>query len=76
MSYANRAQVAGKIDHEGGIMDALEYGLMVDDMPEGDHELRQAWAALKAAYAAIRPLEDAVERLFDAAGDDMQDESL
>lgn len=76
MSFKTRADVAAKVDWEGGITDALDYGLKVDDMPEGDEELRHAWAALEAAYATVRTAEVVVERLLEAAGDDKQDESL
>ena len=36
MSFASRDDVTAKIINEGGITDALEYGLTADDMPEGD----------------------------------------
>lgn len=38
-----RQEVAKKIDWEGGLVAAIEYGLTPDDMPEGDAELRDAW---------------------------------
>src|SRR5690606_4104241 len=48
--YQTREQVAAKVDWEGGIPEALEYGLTVDDMPAGDEELRAAWGRLEAAH--------------------------
>lgn len=65
MSYATREEVRGKIEWEGGIMEALDYGLRVTDMPEGDTELRDAWDKLGTAYHELAPLVDAVERLLD-----------
>lgn len=72
MSYATRAEVAEKVGWEGGIIDAVEYGLTVDDMPEGDTELREAWNALLTAWRGLIPLEEAVERLLDAPAGDPQ----
>lgn len=74
--FKSRAAVAAKVEWEGGVMDALEYGIHVADMPEGDEELTAAWQALEDAFGALRPLADKVESLLEAAGDDEQDESL
>lgn len=54
MAFENRQEVAGKIDWEGGILESLDYGLTEEDMPEGDTELREAWAELMAAFTYVR----------------------
>ena len=68
--YKDRAAVAGKVEWEGGILGALNYGLRAEHLPENDTELRQAWAALEAKYLEMTPLVDAVEKLLEAAADD------
>lgn len=70
VSYATRAEVRGKVEWEGGIMEALDYGIHAIDMPVGDEELIAAWTALENAHEALRPLAEAVERLLEAAPDD------
>lgn len=42
-----------KIEWEGGIVDALEYGLTEDDLP--DCELRDLWTEVRARYQEIEP---------------------
>jgi hypothetical protein len=75
--FADRAAVADKIEWEGGIMEALDYGLRTTDMPEGDDELTEAWGKLAAAYRELTPLVDAVGKLLNGArsesvaGDDL-----
>lgn len=49
--------LAEKVDYEGGLASALEYGIKVDEVPE---EIRPLWREAKAAYEAFadvaRPL--------------------
>lgn len=59
-----RADIAAKIDWEGGIWDALEYGLKTDDMPDGDTELRSAWADLRSAFAVAEEAAGRVDALL------------
>jgi hypothetical protein len=61
--FETRAAVAGKIEWEGGIMEALDYGIRSGDMP--DDELRDAWDKLEKAHAAMAPLVAFVEDLLD-----------
>lgn len=63
--FESRAAVRDKIESEGGIMEALEYGINCADMPEGDDELILAWDKLYDAYRALQPLADAVQKLLD-----------
>jgi hypothetical protein len=53
--FANREELAAKIEWEGGFPDALDYGIKAADMPEGDTELAEAWSALEAAWNAVGP---------------------
>jgi hypothetical protein len=64
MSYATREEVRGKVEWEGGLTAALDYGLDTGDMPEGDTELREAWDKLATAYKALAPLSRAVDDLL------------
>lgn len=59
-----RAEVAEKIEWEGGYGAALEYGLKVDDMPEGDNVLRAAWGRLDMAQKVWDRCADAVDLLL------------
>ena len=68
--FRSRAAVRDKVEWEGGVMDALDYGIHVADMPDGDEELTAAWQALEDAFNVLQPLADAVEKLLEAAGDD------
>ena len=68
--FGSRAALRGKIDWEGGIIEALDYGIDTHDMPEGDTELAEAWGKLATAYRALAPLTDAVDKLLEAADDD------
>lgn len=71
--FADRAAVAEKVDWEGGITEALEYGIKAADMPEGDAELTAAWQALEDAFTALQPLAAAVGDLLEAARDEAPD---
>ncbi len=69
-------EFAGKVDWEGGIVSALEYGLharSLADTPDAG-PLREAWAELERIYAeqlepALRKVETLLEDL-DEAGED------
>lgn len=66
MAFKDRSEVAAKVDWEGGLYDSLDYGLKVDDMPEGDEELREAWEALEKAF---QDFEVTAERVYDLLPD-------
>ena len=68
--FKSRAALAGKIEWEGGLMEALYYGIKTEDMPEGDTELIEAWDRLATAYHELEPLADAVAKLLPEPGDD------
>lgn len=60
----NRQDVASKIAWEGGIYEALEYGIKAKNMPEGDLELAEAWQGLDAAFAMCNAAVDKVLKLL------------
>ncbi len=62
-------RVARKVDWEGGVIDALVYGLHathLDPDDETSKPLREAWAALEAAYREhYEPLERKVAAILE-----------
>jgi hypothetical protein len=56
-------EVSYKIDWEGGIFEALDYGLKSSDIEPG--ALRDAWLKLEQAHAKMIPLVDDVEELLE-----------
>jgi hypothetical protein len=62
--FESRAALAGKIEWEGGLMDALDYGITTEMMPEGDAELTGAWSKLEASFKATAKLADVVQGLL------------
>ena len=63
--FEDREALAAKIEWEGGLMEALDYGIKTDDMPEGDTELTEAWAKLEASFRETSRLAHAVEKLIE-----------
>lgn len=63
MSMSEEEFVA-KIDWEGGVMSALEYGLRQDDLEEPNTPLGHAWGELQMAYRALNPKIKVVEDLI------------
>lgn len=68
MAYDNREELAGKIDWEGGLEDALDYGIKLDDLPEDDTELRTAWEPMQKAWEEFQRLADPVRELLPDTG--------
>jgi hypothetical protein len=62
--YGNRADVAAKIDWEGGMDEVLYYGLTSKDMPEGDDELIDAWDEMVLYWDEFRKKANRVEVLL------------
>jgi hypothetical protein len=62
--FEDRQAVASKIGWEGGIWEALEYGIKTEDMPEGDTELAEKWEALRTAFASAEAAWNAVSALL------------
>ena len=62
--FGSREDLAAKIEWEGGILEAVDYGIKAADMPEGDAELAEAWGKLEASFGETSKLADAVEKLL------------
>ena len=69
---------ASKVEYEGGVIAALEYGLKSDDLDaDGDPEaqkLKDGWETLDAAWEVIARLEDEAGEIIDAVLDRLDDE--
>ena len=63
--FEDREALAAKVSWEGGILEALDYGITTEMMPEGDTELTEAWAKLEASFRETSRLADAVEKLIE-----------
>ena len=68
--FASRSALAAKVEWEGGILGALDYGITADEMPEGDTELAKAWAEMASAYAQLEACMKPVEALLPDDPDD------
>ena len=66
--FENREAVAAKIDWEGGMDSALEYGIDEGDMPEGDMELIDAWRTMRKAWELYSSLAGRVQDLLPDSG--------
>ncbi|GII63563.1 hypothetical protein Skr01_36480 [Sphaerisporangium krabiense] len=62
--FDSRQDVAFKVAWEGGLYEALEYGIKVNDLPEGDTELAEAWRALDGAHTAFEEAAEKVRALL------------
>jgi hypothetical protein len=63
--FESRADLFAKIEWEGGVVEACEYGIHADEMPEGDTELAELWQKLEEAQKAVTPIADAIQALLD-----------
>lgn len=63
---------AAKIEWEGGIPDALEYGLKSEDCEPG--ELRNAWKDLEDRWKTLQKPMSVVERILAAINSEDEDE--
>jgi hypothetical protein len=62
--YESRSDLAAKIDWEGGMSSALDYGIRMDDMPEGDYELINAWQIMEICWGTYEKAKDKVMALL------------
>lgn len=54
--FMTAAGFAAKVEWEGGVLEALDYGLKHTHLDPADHEaaaLREAWADLERLYAPV-----------------------
>jgi hypothetical protein len=63
----SHADLLSKIEWEGGVLAAYDYGIRCDDMPEGDDELAALWLKLEEKYKEVILVTDAIEKLLDGA---------
>lgn len=64
MRFNDREDLAGKIAWEGGFNEAMEYGIRIDDMPEDDIELANAWQILDITWGTYVKARDRVRNLL------------
>jgi hypothetical protein len=65
-----------KVESEGGVLDALRYGLKADDLTSTEllgAELYDIWEALEAAWTSIGRLEEEASRIVDSVLDQADD---
>jgi len=58
-------EFADKVEYEGGIFGALEYGLRATDLQDPTSALGQAWAELTVRFEELKPLIDEVQARLD-----------
>lgn len=62
----NGPDFAGKVQWEGGVVDALDYGLKHTDLDIGeDDELRQVWQELEQQWDVMRIMVEQAESLLE-----------
>jgi hypothetical protein len=60
------ADFVSKIEWEGGIIDALEYGLTAESLDEGEDDgLRSAWAELESMWLTVESQVRRIESLLE-----------
>lgn len=72
--YMTVEEFSSKVEWEGGIFGALEYGLHADQLDSEDSastELRKAWADLESAYNELRPFVGMVESILEKIDEGM-----
>lgn len=60
-------EFANKVDYEGGIFSALEYGLSAEDIKDKEGALYTSWLELEAKYLELKPLCTRVQDNLDRA---------
>ena len=68
---------AAKVEHEGGVIDALRYAdLTADDIVDEDpraQELCDVWEALENAWAVVARLEGEADVIIDRVLEELED---
>lgn len=70
-------EFATKVEWEGGVVDALRYGLKADDLKDDDPralELYEVWEALESAWLVVARLESEAEEIIESHLDERDDE--
>lgn len=60
-------EFANKVDYEGGIFLALEYGMTAEDLKNKEGVLYASWFELEAKYLELKPLCGRVQDNLDRA---------
>lgn len=63
-------EFVAKIDWEGGVLDALIYGLKAKDLDDSDPEFKVEWFALEQAWAKFEPKLVGIEAMIARIGED------
>lgn len=63
--FETREDVRNKVEWEGGLPDALEYGIRSADLPEDDQELIGAWEEMEEAFSVFQSTQFVVEDLLE-----------
>lgn len=58
-------QFLGKVEWEGGVLEALEYGLKADALKDQDSELASRWRALEKEWRRFQNFLIPVEQYFE-----------
>lgn len=62
-------EFAAKVEWEGGVTEALEYGLRENEMDDSDPAFQTAWAVLREQWDIVRPHIDKVEQILETYGE-------
>jgi uncharacterized protein (DUF1800 family) len=61
--FESREALAAKVEWEGGVMEAVDYGIKAEEMP--DEELRALWADLQVKYKAADEVSSKINALLE-----------
>ena len=75
MADLSDQEFALKVEWEGGVVDALDYGLRASDLDDSNPTLKALWLDIEQQWLesfepAVRALEDALEDVLEADGAD------
>lgn len=68
------AEFAGKVDSEGGIFAALEYGLRGENLAEQDTGFAHTWLSIEQRYLAMQTDIHLLESMLDQALEEYEEE--
>ena len=59
----DKGALAYKVDSEGGVLEAIEYGIKPEEVPEG--ELRELWTKACALHAELEPVTERIGKILE-----------
>lgn len=74
MKKMTEDEFLGKVEWEGGVVDALEYGLHAEVLLDQNTELASRWRALEQEWRWFQNFLNPVEQLFEDWQEDEGDE--